>query len=255
MKKVLKGTEPELLRSYRERNMANTWDQFKRSDARKDAVSGQLKHDQAGLCAYCEIKLLPKTHEEEADFRVEHFHPKSDTTTAYNWHLDWQNLFGCCHGGSQKNIVDEAARFGHGDHSCDVPKGKKVLDGIILNPLHLPAFPPLFVTERSTGCLKVHGQNCQSATVSEQQAAATIAELRLDSARLNRFRKTILDELNLQMKQLTSAGLSVEDALTQLATIFLRKDTQQHWPAFFTTIRSYLGPVAERHLHHINYSG
>ncbi len=255
MKKVRKGAEPHLLQTYRQHHSLNTWEQYKRDDARKEAVSDTLKHDQAGICAYCEIKLLPTDQSGEADFRVEHFHPKSDHTTAHNWHLDWQNLLGCCHGGSQRNVVDGANRFTKSDYSCDVPKGKKVLDGIILNPLHLPAFPPLFVTERSTGCLKVHGQNCQSATVSEQQAAATIAELRLDSARLNRFRKTILDELNLQMKQLTSAGLSVEDALTQLATIFLRKDTQQHWPAFFTTIRSYLGPVAERHLHHINYSG
>jgi uncharacterized protein (TIGR02646 family) len=255
MKKVLKGAEPDLLRSYRERNSANTWDHFKRSDARKEAVSGQLKRDQAGLCAYCEIKLLPKTHEGEADFRVEHFHPKSDTTTRHNWHLDWQNLLGCCHGGSQKNIVDEAARFGHGDHSCDVPKGNIDLDAIILNPLHLPAFPALFAAERSTGRLNVNVENCQVATISAARAAATITELRLDSARLNRFRKKILDELNLQMRQLTGIGLSVEEAQVRLAKIFLCKDTQQHWPAFFTTIRSYLGTGAETHLDNINYSG
>lgn len=255
MKKVLKGAEPEMLQVYRQSQVVGTWDQYKGDYARKVAVTDRLKYDQAGICAYCEIKLLPKDQTGEADFRVEHFHPKSDSTPAYNWHLDWQNLLGCCHGGSQKNVVDGAIRFTKGDYSCDVPKGKKVLDGIILNPLHLPAFPLLFITERSTGCLKVHVQNCQSATVSEQQAAATISELRLDSARLNRFRKTILDELNHQMQQLTSAGLSVEDALNKLASIFLSKDTQQHWPAFFTTIRSYLGTGAETHLHNTNYSG
>lgn len=255
MKKVLKGTEPELLETYRKCNSTNTWKQFKRSKGRIKAVSGQLKHDQAGLCAYCEIKLLPKTHEGEADFRVEHFHPKSDTTAAYNWHLDWPNLLGCCHGGSQKNIVDEAARFGHGDHSCDVPKDKKDLDTIILNPLHLPAFPALFEAERSTGRLKVNVRNCKVATISEAKAAATITELRLDSERLNRFRKKLLDEINRQLTLLIQTGLSVEAARTKLARILLNKDTQQHWPAFFTSIRGYLGSEAEVHLHNIGYAG
>ncbi|MAJ71100.1 MAG: TIGR02646 family protein [Alteromonadaceae bacterium TMED7] len=255
MKKVLKGAEPELLEAYRNSNSANTWVQFKRVAARKEAVSAQLKHDQAGLCAYCEIKLLPKTHEGEADFRVEHFHPKSDTTIAHNWHLDWQNLLGCCHGGSQKNIVEEADRFGNGDHSCDVPKGNKDLGAIILNPLHLPAFPALFAAERSTCKLKVNVHNCQSATISAAKAAATISELRLDSARLNRFRKTLLDEINRQLTQLIQTGLSVEAARTKLARILLNKDTQQHWPAFFTSVRSYLGSEAEVHLHNIDYAG
>ncbi len=255
MKKVLKSAEPLKLQTYRHNNVMGTWDQYKSGDSRKVAVTDTLKSDQAGICAYCEIKLLPKDQSGEADFRVEHFHPKSDNTTAHNWHLDWQNLLGCCHGGSQKNVVDGANRFTKGDYSCDVPKGNEVLDGIILNPLYLPAFPPLFVVERSTGCLKVHVKNCQMAGVSNLKAAATISELRLDSARLNRFRTTILDELNNQMTQLTSTGMSVEEALIKLAKIFLSKDTQHHWPAFFTTIRSYLGTGAETHLHKINYSG
>lgn len=255
MKKVLKGAEPLKLLTYRQNNVMGTWEQYRSSDSRKVAVTDTIKYDQGGICAYCEIKLLPKDQTGEADFRVEHFHPKSDNTTTHNWHLDWQNLLGCCHGGSQKNVADGANRFTKGDYSCDVPKENKILDGIILNPLHLPAFPPLFVAERSTGCIKGHVQNCQIAAVSDQQAAATISELRLDSVRLNRFRKTILDELNQQMTQLTSTGLSVEEALTKLAKIFLSKDTQQHWPAFFTTIRSYLGAGAEAHLHNINYLG
>ncbi len=255
MKKVLKGAEPELLRTYRERNSANTWIQFKRNDARKKAVFDQLKQDQAGLCAYCEIKLLPKTHEGEADFRVEHFHPKSNTAITHNWHLDWQNLLGCCHGGSKKDIVDAADRFGHGDHSCDVPKDDKDLDAIILNPLHLPAFPALFAVERPTGMLKVNVENCQVAAISVDRATATITELRLSSARLNLFRKKILDKLSDEMMHLTEIGFSIEEAQLRLAKIFLCKDPQQHWPAFFTTIRSYLGTGAETHLQNINYLG
>lgn len=255
MKTVLKGLEPKELETYRNANPANEWEQFTNKKPRKQAIQDQLKLDQGGLCAYCEIKLLPKTLTDDADFRVEHFHPKSDTSTPHNWHLDWQNLLACCHGGSQRNVVDARHRFTSPDHSCDVPKGNKNLDAEILNPLTLPATWPLFTTERTTGKLKVNLGNCQAAGVSEVKAKATINELRLDSARLNRFRKKLLDDLNTKLRQEVASGKSVEHALNKLAQIHLRKDPNQHWPAFFTTIRSYLGQAAEERLRAIQYKG
>lgn len=255
MKKVLKSAEPGLLTAYRTANPTNTWEQLKRSDARRNSLSEQLKTDQAGLCAYCEIKLLSRTAQGEADFRVEHFHPKSDQSTAHNWHLDWQNLLGCCHGGSRSDVVDATSRFTSPEHSCDVPKKDKNLDAVILNPLLIPAFPPLFLAERSSGKLKVNATNCQTAGVSTANAQNSIDELKLDAQRLNRFRKTLLDDLNLKLRQLSARGLPESDALARLSTMLLSKDSQQHWPAFFTTIRSYLGSAAETHLHQINYNG
>lgn len=255
MKKVLKSAEPELLAAYRLDNPTNNWEQYKGSAVRKRVVFDRLKNDQSGLCAYCEIKLLPSTVAGEADFRVEHFHPKSDNATSHNWHLDWQNLLGCCHGGSQKNVVDGMQRFTKGDYTCDIPKGSKHLASVILNPLHLPAFPALFLAVRSSGRLKVNVRGCFDASISESKVEATITELRLDSARLNRFRKTLLDELNRQITQLTRSGLSVGAARTQLASILLCKDTQDYWPAFFTTIRSYLGYEAETHLQQSGFDG
>lgn len=255
MKTVLKGTEPEALLTYRTADPTHHWEQFTSNKARRTAVQDQLKLDQGGLCAYCEIKLLPKTITADADFRVEHFHPKSDSNTAHNWHLDWQNLLGCCHGGSQRNVADAGNRFTSPDHSCDVPKGDKDLDAVILNPLTLPVDLPLFTTERTTGKLTVNVGNCHTVGVSDVMAQATIDELRLDAVRLNRFRKTVLDNLNTKLKQEMAAGLSVGDALSKLAKIHLRKDADQHWPAFFTTIRSYLGQAAETQLHSIQYRG
>ncbi|MGO3408549.1 hypothetical protein [Marinomonas sp.] len=72
-----------------------------------------------------------------------------DNTPSRNWHLDWQNLLGCCHGGSQRNVVDASQRFTSPESSCDVPKGEKNLDDVILNPLHIPAFPKFFTSIRS----------------------------------------------------------------------------------------------------------
>lgn len=56
-------------------------------------ILGKLREDQWGLCAYCEIRLEPRYHE-----RVEHFHPKSDMSSAKNWAFDWHNLWLVCKG-------------------------------------------------------------------------------------------------------------------------------------------------------------
>lgn len=255
MKKVTKGIEPTLLENYRTAKPIDTWEQFKRSKSRREETQNQLIADQGGLCAYCEVDLLLSTGNDEADFRVEHFHPKSDQTTAHNWHLDWQNLLGCCHGGSQKGIVDASNRSTSPDHSCDVPKGNKNLDDVILNPLHLPAFPRLFSCSRANGRLSVESVNCENANISVEKAQRTIDELHLDAERLRRLRKAVLDQLNGQMQSLVARGFSIGDARTKLADMILKKNAVGHWPKFFTSIRSYLGNEAEKHLRNNHYLG
>jgi hypothetical protein len=43
--------------------------------------------------------------------------------------------------------------------------------------------------------------------------------------------------------------------MSNLANALLRKNAQQYWSVFFTTIRSYLGKIAEQHLKAIDYQG
>jgi len=260
MKKVIKTAEPTGLRDYRQQNPSNTWDEFKRNNndtVPKKQVQRQLKDDQSGLCAYCEIDFIDKDHIGVADFRVEHFHPKCDNLTSHNWGLDWNNLFGCCHGGSQKNVAQSQYpnRFTTGDHSCDVPKRNRKLDDIILNPLTVPAFPPLFKVARADGKITVHRVNCQSANVSHSKALKTIKELNLDSQRLNGFRKVMLDDLNLKIQQMSLNGQELSDIRQNLAQMMLSKNSDGRWPPFFTSIRSYLGNEAEAHLQQIQYNG
>jgi uncharacterized protein (TIGR02646 family) len=151
MKNIVKGKEPSVLQQYATRNPGHSWSQFRKDRARCLSVQQQLLSDQGGLCAYCEIDLKGASGNAQADLRVEHFHPKSDTLAAHNWHLDWQNLLAVCHGGSRQDIVDAAERYTSPDHSCDVPKADHDWDVQILNPLLLPAFPSLFRYDRSTG--------------------------------------------------------------------------------------------------------
>ncbi len=255
MKKVSKGIEPEKLNVYRQVNPTNTWEEFTSKKSRRKGAQESLKADQGGLCAYCEIDLLDASDQGKADFRVEHFHPKSDTTTSHNWHLDWANLLGCCHGGSQKDIASSNERFTSPDHSCDVLKGQKNLDGLILNPLTLPAFPRLFSCERLNGAFSVDIENCRQSSIEINKAQNTINELCLDTNRLRCFRKASLNQLNDQMQNLLSNGFSISEARERLAKSHLRKNKKGRWPTFFTSIRSYLGKEAEQQLRDIHYDG
>lgn len=258
MKNIIKGPEPSLLLQYRQCSPNNSWEHFQRArrkSSRRHEVKNAITSDQGGICAYCEIDLKEADSNGNADFRVEHFHPKSDNSTSHNWHLDWQNLLGCCHGGSQHGVVDSAKRFSSPDHSCDVPKGKKNLTGKILNPLQLPAFPPVFSCSRTTGELSVNEQNCQEHGISVAQANNTIIELRLDADRLTSFRSAVLNDLNERLQAYSRAGMDIGVARQHLAAALLNKNAKGHWPPFFTAIRSFLGRDAEQHLRNTGYSG
>lgn len=255
MKKILKSLEPSTLTTYRTSNPNNDWEQFRRNTSRKRDIQTQLKLDQGGLCAYCEIDLIAKDETGGADFRVEHFHPKSDNSTNHNWHLDWSNLLGCCAGGNQKGVADAGNRFTSPDYSCDVPKDNKNLDDVILNPLRIPAYPCLFKFERSTGKMLVNQEACQNAEVDMSKAQATIDELHLNANRLITLRKATLDQINIQLRARIEGGRSMDDAVTDLAKVLLSKNASNHWPRFFSSIRNYLGSAAEEYLSNSNYSG
>ena len=224
MKKVIKTNEPNGLKVWRTRNPNSRWNAFKKDKLALTEVQESIKSDQAGLCAYCEIDLKPAPRGAQADFRVEHFHPKSDNNSSHNWHLDWPNLLACCHGGSQKNVVDTAVRYSSPDHSCDVPKGSRNLDDVILNPLSLPT-TLLFKFNRSDGSIEVNQSNCLASGVSSDKAEATIDELNLDTIRLRRLRKVKLDSLNAQLRTEINTGLSLEQARIKLARAHLKKNS------------------------------
>ncbi|QDG58882.1 retron system putative HNH endonuclease [Pseudomonas sp. NIBRBAC000502773] len=151
MKKTLKDSvTPPLLEAYINTKPQNEWNQFTKNSARRDQIHKALRSDQGSVCAYCEIDLIPANSKGSADFRVEHFHPKSDKTTTRNWGLEWNNLLAVCHGGSRKDVVDAKARHTK-PYTCDVPKANNIWDDVILNPLNLKSGPCLFKFDRSTG--------------------------------------------------------------------------------------------------------
>jgi len=256
MKSITKGIEPPILATYKQNNPTDTWKEYKhgkRGGKRGRKIRNRLISDQHGLCAYCEIDLKQGENPRFSDFRVEHFHPKSDDNGAHNWHLDWKNLLGCCHGGSSRYVVEASLRFTSPDYSCDVPKDDNNWDNIILNPLNIPSSPRLFDYERTSGRMSVNQTNCAEAGIDPVKAQSTIDNLRLDAERLKNLRKVTLMAAHTQLTGLMSTGMSIQDARKRVAQAQLRKNSDQHWPPFFSAVRSYLGEAAEEQLTAIGY--
>jgi uncharacterized protein (TIGR02646 family) len=260
MKAITKGVEPNRLGVFKAAHPDALWemtedaigDAFRCCSARYQETQQQLRTDQGNICAYCEQNLLSGTNGALDDCRIEHFHPKSKQEPGEpNWGLEWTNLLVVCCGGNQRNVVNPAQRFDPNpkNYSCDVPKGDKVLDAIIFNPLNLPHFN-IWTFHRSTGLIAVNEDYCTSHGLDIEMARQTIVKLNLNSPRLMRARKTILDSLNYQITQRLSSGQTIEQARSFLAASLLRRNGAGDWPSFFSATRFYLGLHAEQVLVH-----
>lgn len=260
MKKINKGEEPNRLGAFKAAYPNALWEKtddaignaFRCCSARYQETQQQLRTDQGNICAYCEQDLLSGTNGALDDSRIEHFHPKSKQELEEpNWALEWTNLLVVCCGGNQRNVVNPVQRFDPDpqNYSCDVPKGNKVLDAIIFNPLNLPHFN-IWKFHRSTGLISVNEDLCASHGLDVEMARQTILELNLNSARLMRARKSILDSLNDQITHSLSRGQTIEQARSFLAASVLRRNRAGDWPSFFSATRFYLGFHAEQVLAH-----
>lgn len=250
MKRVYKSKEePQLLRQYRLRNPEETWEHFRRRSRNGyKQVKECILRDQHGLCAYCEISIkLAEDENEIDDFRVEHFYPKNATLEhGHNYHLDWRNLLGVCHGGSQPQVPDANWRYSSlkRDRSCDVPKGGKEISEIILNPLKIPGDVRLFRYAEYNGRMYVDEDSCPREL--QAKAQSTIRELNLNAPRLMRMRLEVIHKLEEEISEGLAKGMQLEEMLELLATSCLVPDYYGITLPFFSVIRWYLGEAAEK---------
>lgn len=260
MKIVYKGKEPKSLAEYRVENPDASWETF-RNEARDSLrdVQGTLRENQRGLCAYCENIMRTFDGVGNDDFRVEHFHPKKRPPhPPPNWDLKWTNLLGVCSGGNDRHVGNSNMLFSSPDNSCDVPKADNNLDGVILNPLFdIPHFPPIFIYDE-LGSMKVDQKNCPEHLREKAENSINILNLSPEikdtnrPPRLIRFRREILEKLNSQLEEIIQSGMDDSSAADYLAKIYFTENSDD-WPAFFSCIRWYLGPAAEKRLVQINY--
>ena len=254
MKRIRKSKkEPKILREYRQLHPNATWEAFHqhRHNGYKE-VKERIIQDQHGLCAYCETTLMRAMVEGQVDdFRVEHFYPKVGTqNNGHNYHLDWHNLLGVCHGGSQPDVPNALRRFSQKpiDRSCDVLKGSKDLSKVILNPLEIP-MARLWCFSEYDGTMYVDSRSCPEEL--QDKAERTIEELNLNAPRLCHMRKEVIEKISAELADLVADGMGIEEATETLAVAFLAPDEKGYCLPYFSTIRWYLGEGAERLLANI----
>ncbi len=270
MKRVLKGDEPATLRAYRQAQPQASWDELK-DDAQhggKQAyrdIRNQTHTDSKGLCAYCEIDIQDN---DPLKSQIEHFHPKSDKSTAFNWALAWGNMFAVCKGGANKHGAAPHTMEPLTENlSCDAHKNRliqqKILveacEGLILNPLQLQAWHGLFEINKLTGELRASDANCAAAAPwpNNQHADAkalveyTIVSLNLNCSRLCQARLAVVHDVERNKKKQRLAGCTPQQGLAKLAVRYLNKP----WPGFFTTVCMCLGSAADDYLQQIQYQG
>lgn len=257
MKKINKSEVPLELIEYFDSNPNEKWETFKNEsqDGYKKVIS-TIKQDQGGLCCYCETNFVDRQSMIRDDFRVEHFHPKSDSTIEKNWDLDWKNLLGCCHGGSDKTVHQGNKFIEDKKHRhSDILKDDKNWDDEILNPItEIPAFPPLFRVDLN-GTIQVNEENCTDENI-KRKALNCIdpQKLNLNSYKLKEFRGSVIDTLHEQMSLLMADGQDMKNIVNTLVETHLSKKEDCYAP-FFSTIRSFFKEDAEAFLKRENFNG
>lgn len=256
LKKCVKSLpEPECLSQFRQANPAGTWDEFRdhQQGGAYQTVRDATRTDQGGLCAYCEIDLNPSNEQ------IAHFHPKSDKGGPRNWALEWTNLWLTCKGGSPKEISDRRCFLPpvRDNLSCDAVQGSAVLDGVVLTPHEVPAFPRLFRYQQLPDRIEIHADEvaCRSAGINTEKVEQTIEKFNLNCARLSMARLALLRQLEQAVKQLQMASVDPRVGLAALARRHLGRHADGHWPPFFTLVRWRFRESAEAYLHSIHYDG
>ncbi len=252
-------SEPPLLADFTDTNPTKSWESF--GSENRDTLSqiiAQLMQDQRGLCAYCEVDLQLSDGTGYDDFRIEHFHPKSDNHP--HWTFRWDNLLAVCCGGNRSYLTEEAKdRFTSPDHSCDVPKGSKILDGLIFNPskdeiLLQPLFEftndgDMLVSEACPDEFKGLAERSINELNLSSRASQNAKNI---STRLKKQRAAMIAGLGEQISIAMGSGMPVEEAMRFLARALYRDDNKA-WPKFFSCARWYLGEIAEDRLVEIGY--
>lgn len=261
MKRINKSLPPNVLTQYESQNPTADWDSFRDHNAGSEykIIKALLLKDQGGLCGYCETKVSAlEVHKQ----RVEHFHPKSDTSNSFkNWALDWMNVFAVCLGGSDSDQSKHPLPI---NLSCDAHKDYLITknrlplacEGYVIDPLKLSAHPHLIDLDKATGKFIANKSACenfgypQNKYIStEELVSKTIEMLNLNCQRLCDDRLEVLKSYNQEVAKARKAN--DREGLHKLANRWFH----EKWPSYFTTRRILLGSHAEAHLDHILYNG
>ena len=220
---------------------AGSWDEFHSHDSGRAyrELRDVLTRGQHGLCAYCEIGLA--THE----CQVEHVLPQSEPVAGTARQLDITNMLACCLGGAKRPAkrsgTDHAATFLEpvaANTSCGQAKADRV-DPRFVDPRTLPDAPAL-LRVLEDGSIEPDEEACRHPDLAPDRLTGTIEILNLNADRLRRARGrqwSDLVELSAQVADEHEMGAWIRTVLSP--------DEADNLAPFFTTSRSYFGPLGE----------
>ena len=199
---------------------------------------------QHGLCGYCEINLT------ELDRQIEHAIPRGDSQYGASKEVDITNMIACCKGGTSL-VFASSERSSDEDRylepvkdnmSCGQEKGDRN-DAEFLDPRKLPVLPSL-TKVLVDGRIEVDEEACESADIPAARVTRTIESLNLNAERLRSAREKQWNNLEEEADQIGDP----DDSYIMEAWIcsVLMPDDAGRLISFFTTARSYFGPLAER---------
>ena len=237
MKRIrrFRGPVPGLAPYRRQAGANASWPGYRRHPAGKRRYAqliDELADLQHGLCGYCEIDLL------HGDRQVEHVNPVSLQPSLQ---LSAGNMIASCMGGASDHSVVRAdpQRFHLNQLSCGQAKGN-TSPALICEPRMLPAIPS--VTRVLTdGRIEADAPSCKRMGVPQNIVEKTISVLNLNAGTLWQARRDYRKLLVRQMAKYPSLP-----ARQAWAGRVLLPGPNGALPKFFTTGRSFFGPLGEQ---------
>ena len=175
------------------------WEAFRNKGEVYRDVRTTLHANQNGLCAYCEKSLS------EYDQHIEHFIPKSLSSSENDHTFTFENFLLSCNGGtaaaSEKNTAD--ANQSINSHSCGPKKNSINPSGICLNPYELPSFP-VFKIQLADDGIALHADDnaCRRASIEPALAESTLDCLNINSPRLRQNRAVVWDFITQEIEKI-----------------------------------------------------
>ena len=191
---------------------------------------------QHGLCGYCELGLT------ELNRQIEHVIPQSDPQRGAAKALNVANMLACCKGGSFSDWSGDEDQYldpPKENLSCGQKKGDYMNEDFV-DPRIVPALPSL-TRVRPNGEIRADANACSSVGFDPERVTDTIEILGLNVERLRRAREKHWDAL----KNSWNTHWDDPDVINAAARMELLPDRANSLSKFFTTTRSYFGPLAE----------
>ncbi|MBC3910181.1 retron system putative HNH endonuclease [Undibacterium umbellatum] len=219
-------SEPLELEKFRTADPNATWADLKATMNVNISVKNTVPKKGAGLCIYCEQKLIDKV-----DFQVEHFVPKKgDVNSSYlpgdpNWAIHWDNLLPACLGGTApagnmpSSICDSESRIytSKNNISCGQFKGDKHPNVGFISPKEIPSSESLFLYEVD-GQMKFNHKAKNVGSLDKNSIDKHIGLLNLNCERLKRarakFALMLEDEFDVAQQSYEDVSELIEKWLT-----------------------------------------